>query len=616
MERVGRLVVVAVLALALARESTFAQVIKQVPSDAMVVLKVSNLETTSGKIGVLAKQFGIDQILIPLADPLAWAQDQMKMAKGINKRGEFAAVYLNPAAAGGDQQKSALMLIPVSDYAAFLTNFQNPKTEGEISEVTMPDSAEPGFVAKWGDYAALSPSKDIVSKKPVTPLAVAGLTSDEFSKKDAVVYANFKELRTIALPALKANRQTWITQIQRAIDQQRRLAGARRPASTRPAAGAQANAANEMAPLIKAVANRAFDLAEAFMNTTEAATYGIDFDKAGLKTTLVAQYVPGSYMSNVSAKMKNSSSSLLTGLPSARYLMFMGVTADPALSSQVVSDAVDPLLPQLNAAGEKAKPFVTYINAFKKIAAVQTDARQGWIAPTGQLGMTSLFQMVQIMTGDSHAIEQANKDLIQSSAAFSKLSSGPGMDVKTTFTPEAKTVEGVSFTHTQMQFNVTGKTAQDRQAVQALKMMYGPNGLSGYNAAIDDKHFVAVLSDDEKLLSGTVVAVKANSDNLSSLAPVKAVAANLPSARFAELYIPVDVLVATGVSYAKQFGMPVNLPLPPNLPPIGVTASTAENATRIDGFIPSQLVQSMIAAGMQMFMAVQGGGQPGGPGGL
>src|SRR5207249_3181030 len=81
--------------------------------------------------------------------------------------------------------------------------------------------------------------------------------------------------------------------------------------------------------------------------------------------------------------------------------------------------------------------------------------------------------------------------------------------------------------------------------------------------------------------------------------------------RCMEMYISVDNLVATGAAYAKQFGMPVNLPLPPNLPPVGMTASTQANTARFDTYIPSQLVQSMIAAGMQMFMALQGGAQPG-----
>jgi len=74
--------------------------------------------------------------------------------------------------------------------------------------------------------------------------------------------------------------------------------------------------------------------------------------------------------------------------------------------------------------------------------------------------------------------------------------------------------------------------------------------------------------------------------------------------------------VNTGVTYANQFGFPVKLQMPPNLPPIGVSAGTEGTAFRVDSHVPSQLVQSLVMAGMQAFMQMQQGQQPGGPGGL
>ena len=118
-------------------------------------------------------------------------------------------------------------------------------------------------------------------------------------------------------------------------------------------------------------------------------------------------------------------------------------------------------------------------------------------------------------------------------------------------------------------------------------------------------------------MTAAVNAVKANQDTLSQLPQVQAVNANLPQQnRLGVFYFPIDNLVNTGVTYAQRFGMPVKLQIPPNLPPVGFAASTDGNALKFDSYIPSQLVQSLVAAGMQAFMAMQGGGQPGGPGGL
>src|SRR5207253_20801 len=140
------------------------------------------------------------------------------------------------------------------------------------------------------------------------------------------------------------------------------------------------------------------------------------------------------------------------------------------------------------------------------------------------------------------------------------LTNSPGMQQTTTFTPEAKTVDGITFDHIQTKFTITGRNPQERQAAQFINMLYGTNGLDGYAGVVDPQHHVTVFGGNDALLSSTITAVKANSDTLGALPGVKAVTANLPPDRFMEMYIPVDNLVATGVAFAKQMGMPVNLP--------------------------------------------------------
>jgi hypothetical protein len=96
---------------------------------------------------------------------------------------------------------------------------------------------------------------------------------------------------------------------------------------------------------------------------------------------------------------------------------------------------------------------------------------------------------------------------------------------------------------------------------------------------------------------------------------VKKVASNLPSSRAFEIYVPLDEVVTTGLTYAKQFGFAVPVQLPPDLPPLGGTVSTEGSTMKLDGYIPTPLVQSLVAAGMQAAMQMQGGGGGGPPGG-
>ncbi len=90
----------------------------------------------------------------------------------------------------------------------------------------------------------------------------------------------------------------------------------------------------------------------------------------------------------------------------------------------------------------------------------------------------------------------------------------------------------------------------------------------------------------------------------------------LPEKRFFVEYIDLAQIVTSGVKYAQGFGLPVKMQLPANLPPIGVAASTEASSFRIDTHVPTSLVQSLVAAGMQTYMQMQGGDGAGQPDGL
>ena len=155
---------VAVLLLTCAAAAYAQQVQDQIPNDALVVMKVRNLSATSTKLGKFLTDLGLAAMVPGMNDPLAFTQKQLNISQGLRNDGDFAVVYRDPQASGEDPEKSIVMLIPVSDYKSFLANFPDAKTDGEVSEVTMHKSGEPGFVAHWGNFAALSPSKMAISK--------------------------------------------------------------------------------------------------------------------------------------------------------------------------------------------------------------------------------------------------------------------------------------------------------------------------------------------------------------------------------------------------------------------------------------------------------------------
>jgi hypothetical protein len=179
-------------------------------------------------------------------------------------------------------------------------------------------------------------------------------------------------------------------------------------------------------------------------------------------------------------------------------------------------------------------------------------------------------------------------------------------------TPNARTVDGVSFDAIRTDFKMDPDDPSAAQAEQVMSMMYGPDGATVLLGAVDGK-LVSAIGLREETLTSSVKAIRAGDSAVSELAGVKMVAGNLPRNNIGVVYVPVDQIVTTGLSYARQFGMPMQIQLPPDLPPIGSSVATEGPALRVDVFIPSQLVQSLVAAGMQAAMQMQGG--PGGGGG-
>ena len=163
-------------------------VLDQVPSDAWVVVRVNRLEETNRKAAAWAEAMGMAQLSPEAADPLGALERHLNI-KGLDRTKDLAFVFLNPQAAGGDSEKSFLLLVPTTDYKAMVASMPGAKTEGAITTFTPEEGSgedHPGYAAQWGNYAAITPVKDLLGKKP-TGLKVAGLAAKELQEKDAAV---------------------------------------------------------------------------------------------------------------------------------------------------------------------------------------------------------------------------------------------------------------------------------------------------------------------------------------------------------------------------------------------------------------------------------------------
>lgn len=328
MKSVRKLMLSVLAVVLLACSAGWGQVLKQVPADAMVVLKVANLEATSKKLSEFLTALGVVQMQPELADPLGSLMTALGCHQGINKSGEMAMALLDPDQFDGNVSRAMIVLLPVSDYQAFLANYPDAKTEGDVSQVQFPPqfNTEPLFVAHWGDYAVISQSKDYLGKKPESSLEVTGLAVKELDSKDFVLLANFAAIRPRLLPEIEKGRQ----QLLDAIDK-----GAATP---------NAKIGNmdlaKLSPVLKAALNRVLDVGKAIVQDTNTATIGVNISPEGIGETMMAEFTPDSYLGKHVTQIKNTDASMLNGLPDGKYLFFGGSIADPQQSSQVFSDLV------------------------------------------------------------------------------------------------------------------------------------------------------------------------------------------------------------------------------------------------------------------------------------
>jgi hypothetical protein len=589
------IVAIATLSLLAAASAARAQVLDQIPSNALLVLKVKNLSAASAKVAKFANDLGVAQMAPPLADPLGALQDHLKIKDGLDKNGDLALAYFDPATVTDvTEERSLLLVLPVTDYKAFLGNFPDAKTQGDVTQVTAANDPQPAYVANWGNYAVIAESKMLVSTKPTTALKPPAASQAELDAKDFVLYANVAALRDKLRP-LGASAKDSITQL---FEMQFKS----RPGS------------EKYVPIVDAIIGQVFAAYDSFLRDADGATASLNLDPEGVSVAFQADFQPQSYLGKFFSQIKNTSDSLLTGLPQGKYLISGGLVLTPAATTQMLTDCLAPIEKAAEDGGPDLKPVSDAIESMKTAISSFEGENFGMLNPNlAQAGQQSLIQMMAVITGDAPTIKQATEKAQASQQALMQSLGLPGMDgVKMTATPNAKTVDGVTFDSmvTAPDPNATSPAAA--QQAKMMQLMYGPQGMVVYSGVLDPKHMLVAGGVDDTQISSLIAAAKAQSAPLADNAGIKSVAANLPTSRFEALYIDLGDLVGAALGYAKQMGLPVQVQLPPDLPPVGVAVSTQQSALRVETYTPTSLIQALVAAGMQGYMQMQGGGGGGG----
>jgi hypothetical protein len=288
---------------------------------------------------------------------------------------------------------------------------------------------------------------------------------------------------------------------------------------------------------------------------------------------------------------------------------------------QIINDFLAPIEKEIAALGPDGKGLQDYINAVKAYAAALKSQSFGMVAPAGMIGQEAFFQFVSVQRGDADKMIESTRSMFASQEALMKAMGGAQaqMQVTTAVKENAKTIDGVTFHEMTTQFTLPQGGARNPQAMQAQQMrtwMYGPGGMKTYVGKLAPDKVIGASGVSDATIQQLIASAKAGQDTLSASPAAKPTADQLPRTRIAGIFVAIDQIALTVANYAKAFGMPINFQLPQNLPPLGAAFTVEGTAIRGDGYIPVKTIQSVIAAGMQTYMQMQGGQQPGAAPGL
>jgi len=578
MKQMHRFVPAAALLIALALAGRArSQAIEQVPSNATGVLQVKNLQELSNKIAKLSKTLGIDQMDQRFADPLGSLMTEMDVKQGLNKNGDMAMGFMKPAkGAENENEPDLVVVLPVDDYKAFLANFQDVKdVGGGVSEVTVKKNGEKLVMASRGKYAVSAKNKTLLAA--TGGFKLQGSAIKEAAAKDALLYIDVKSIRSELQDGYKNAR----TEIKKALEDPNNAA----------ATGVK------VPPFVFAMYDK---VATELINGTKTVAISFNLNDVGLGAAVLGDFEADSYVGKLVAKSRNEDRSVLSGLPDRPYLMYGGASLTPEVTQQLFTDFVD--LIKQNPGDMKKDDLDKYTETVRKSLASMRSVNFGLVAP--QQG-EPFIQVVELVRGDAQQMLDMAKQAMPLSNKF-MAGMNTGKTKASVKFDEPTTVDGVKLTPYKMTVEVDPNDAAAVQQKQIMDMAYGPNGVSGLMGVINDKTFISIMTPNQKLVSEAIAAAKADKDALGQADAIKQVAGQLPKQRGAEFYIALDNIATTAVAVAKQQGLPVQFKLPPNLPPIGVSLANEGSTARIDGFIPTRLVESMTAAVIQA-MNNQGG---------
>lgn len=559
----------------------------RVPANAAGVVMVRNISESHDRVKHIIEMFPKRENAED-EDPLKEI-DEMLDTPGFNKSGSAAMVLL-PGVDGTvtqGQDPDIMVIVPVSDYKAFVTKFGGNASD-KVTKVEFKKDGEAGgeedkpkFARDIGGGYAIVTSKQEIAEafegKGGNAEAHAKLMGKAGSRiaddANVLLVGNFKALQ----PA--------IHEMVEGIKSQGEMASMMMGAN--PQAGNQAAAG--IAMFTSVIENLEKD--------GQSGVMGVNIGDAGITLDFGAQFSEGTE----SAKMfdgEGHSDHLIKSLPNQPFYFAGAVDTSHAGLKQMLTK----LQATAKAAAEEAakksadnsgKPATTKTPGTLDNFMSTLDNSTGYAFSMGQSPALMGGGLLLRTTAYSESADPAK--LLATMRENTKKADGMvegGLTTKVTYTPDAAKVGDVSADSWKIGFTADPNDPSAAQAKQMMGMIFGPGGLSGMVAPA--KHgLVSIMSNDTDFLGKSLEAANGGK-NQGDDEQLAAAAGHLPKGRNAEFYIGVKPIAESVLGLMAMFsGNAPEVKLPEKVSPIAIGAATDAGAGHIRVFVPQDVVQTL-----------------------
>lgn len=544
-------------------------VLAALPAGAPITIVVPSMSGLSKKIAMVNQKLQLN--IAEMEDVLSFAKAMGGVNAGLDDGGALGVAMLSlpdPKAGG---EPDVLLLIPVSDYKAFMGNFGvQDAAEGAATQIVF--GGDQSFCRKSGKYAVVGRNKESVEQYK------AGAAGDLAKRSGDVGRSSLDRsdlLMTFDLQKIGPTvKDAIVSEMSRQREQLKNLPN------------------GEMAA---GMLDLYSDGIQSLLRDGEIAVVGMNVSDAGFSLGYTAQFKPGSKLAAAFARGADKPLAL-NRLPSKPFI----VAATMNLKGLPLED----WLKQISAKFPKGDSMgALFTSAMSMMKLMQGETQQAYYTPNlGGGGPPSLFNGVTVLNvNDPAAYNVAFKEYMNSLNAF-KLGDQPMYQVS--HTEKAKKIGGVDVDKYEMKINMP----PEQMAQMGPAAMFLTQGMTGYSV-VKDKTVIQSMGPDESLITDALAAAD-GSGKMDSTAGLAEVRKALPPSRIMEMYLGVGTLAQMANGLLAFFAPGMVMEVPADLAPIGMSVSSSNGGASFDLHVPMTVVLAVKNTVDKMQGQMRGGAAP------